>query len=151
MGGAESSTPTGASMRAKNAAEQTDRRTLIPSRVESSRKRRPGAEFSPHDLTMILESSDPLSLLLLGEFDLSRCEDFEAAVEEVYAPEIELDLSQLNFIDSSGIRCLIQLQQRVQNDGGSIAIDVGSSPIMRTFEIAGLTGVLAIRSGGLSR
>ena len=102
----------------------------------AARRRRP-------PMTMTVEHLDRLRICLSGEFDLSQIDAFAVAVDELYDTEIELDLSDLDFIDSSGIRALIQLHRRVESDGGRLSIELGASPIARTLQLSGVTRILS--------
>ena len=78
---------------------------------------------------------------LAGEFDLAGIEQFEsvmAAVEAGQPPAIVIDLSQLDFMDSSGLRALVQADQRARKAGRRLAIVPGPPPVRRVFEITQL-------------
>jgi anti-sigma B factor antagonist len=49
-----------------------------------------------------------------------------------------VDLSDLRFMDSTGMRTLLQLQQRVLLNGGKLSLVCGNPGILRAFEVAGL-------------
>jgi anti-sigma B factor antagonist len=49
-----------------------------------------------------------------------------------------IDLSELRFMDSTGMRTLLQLQQRVLLNGGKLSLVCGNPGILRAFEVAGL-------------
>ena len=51
---------------------------------------------------------------------------------------IIIDLSNLRFMDSTGMRTLLQLQQRVLLKGGKLSLICGNPGILRAFEVAGL-------------
>lgn len=49
-----------------------------------------------------------------------------------------IDLSDLRFMDSTGMRTLLQLQQRILLNGGKLSLICGNPGILRAFEVAGL-------------
>jgi anti-anti-sigma factor len=120
------------------------KRTMIPRRSGWPPDGFPSSSHRQCDLTMTVENGDALRVVLAGEFDLSRCDEFVEAIEAVYEREIEMDLGELSFIDSSAIRSLIWLSRRIDGDCGSLVIDIGSSPIARILEVSGLMNVLPI-------
>jgi anti-anti-sigma factor len=80
-------------------------------------------------------------LALRGELDLAHKERFERAVTEVAGiPDLHLvvDLRQLGFMDSTGLRTLVLAAQEAERDGWSLSIVRGPAPIARLLEISGL-------------
>src|SRR5688500_11363783 len=79
-------------------------------------------------------------LKLSGELDIA-CEDsFNAAVEEALDPaelELTVDLSEIAFIDSSGLRFLLELWARARREEFELAFVQGTGMVRRTLEIAG--------------
>jgi len=91
---------------------------------------------------------------LSGEMDIA-CEDaFAAAVEDSLAEataELVVDLSELSFIDSSGIRMLVELWKRARKCGLDLSIVQGAGQVRRTMEVAGVDRILPILDRGSSR
>jgi len=82
---------------------------------------------------------------LAGEFDLAAIEQFESAIGKLEAeqpPAMVIDLSELRFMDSSGLRALVMADQRARNAGRRLAIVPGPPPIRHVFEITQLEGRL---------
>jgi anti-anti-sigma factor len=78
---------------------------------------------------------------LAGEFDLAAIEEFESAIEQLEADQpaaMVIDLSELRFMDSSGLRALVMADQRAREAGRRLAIVPGRSTIRRVFEITQL-------------
>ena len=57
---------------------------------------------------------------------------------------IVVDLSFVDFIDSTGLGVLISGLKRVRTNGGEFALVCNESRIMKVFEITGLDAVFAI-------
>ena len=95
-----------------------------------------------------------MALRLSGEMDIS-CEDAFAATLRACmadgATDLLVDLSQLTFIDSSGLRMLIQLWDKSRDNGLGLSMLQGTSQARRTMEIAGLDRLLPILDRGSSR
>lgn len=78
---------------------------------------------------------------LTGEFDLAGVHKFELALGKVEAesPSVVLvDLSGLDFMDSSGLRALVMADQRAKQAGRRFAIVPGPPAVRRVFEITQL-------------
>jgi anti-anti-sigma factor len=79
-------------------------------------------------------------LVLSGEIDSYTAPDL--AVRLASEPAVEVvDLSAVTFIDSSGLRTLIEADRSRQDDGGSrIMLRAPSASVQRLLEISGLAG-----------
>ena len=81
-----------------------------------------------------------------GDIDLKTAEavrtELQAAQAE--AQRVVLDLRQVTFMDSSGIRLLVEAQHAADRDRFSVAVVPGPRAVQRLFELAGLTGRLAL-------
>jgi anti-sigma B factor antagonist len=51
------------------------------------------------------------------------------------------DLGQVDFLDSTGLGALVGGLKRLREDGGSLALVITTPPILRIFQITGLTKV----------
>jgi anti-anti-sigma factor len=79
--------------------------------------------------------------------------DLDAAAASALRPEIDrwplgastvVDLSQVRFIDSTGIGVLLRLQQRVADAGGLLVARGVAPGVRRTLQICGVSRSLAI-------
>ena len=94
------------------------------------------------------------ALRLSGEMDISSEDTFAATVGACIADgasEVLVDLSRLTFIDSSGLRMLIELWQKSRKNGLDLSMVQGTGQVRRTMEIAGLDRLLPILDRGSSR
>jgi anti-sigma B factor antagonist len=110
---------------------------------------------SPHIFGVEVELDGSAAVMRLsGELDIS-CEDpFVAAVDDTLergASELTVDLTDVSFIDSSGLRFLIELWARARKQQFELTLVQGSGMVRRTLEIAGLDRVLPIVDRGSSR
>ena len=80
-----------------------------------------------------------------GDIDLSTLGKVAAALDAARsagasAGTLILDLRQVGFMDTSGLRLIIEEERRAADGGYRFAIVPGSSRVRRLLEIAGLTG-----------
>jgi anti-anti-sigma factor len=87
-----------------------------------------------------------------GELDLSTAPDLEPSLEQAVASgdaSVLIDLSECEFIDSTGIALIVRAWQRLDSaaDGGgsgSVVIRTGNQQVQRVLEITGLEHSIAI-------
>ena len=61
--------------------------------------------------------------------------------------KIELDLDQLDFLDASGVRLLLDLAQRSRRNGRRLRIKPGNSPqVRRVLELTGVVEHLPLEA-----
>ena len=74
-------------------------------------------------------------IVVTGELDAATAPELEAALEAFGTADVAVDIAQVGFIDSSGLRVLLVARQRTP----SIRV-IGATPgALRVFEIAGIT------------
>jgi anti-anti-sigma factor len=79
------------------------------------------------------------TLAVRGELDISGVEELERALAEVESTEpqvIVIDLREVTFLDSSGLRSLLATDRRAKAAGRRLALVRGPDPVQRVFEIA---------------
>lgn len=79
-----------------------------------------------------------LRLRLLGELDLGTAPVLEERLNELRTQKraVRLDLSTLEFIDSTGIGLLLQAVGRARQDGWQLAVDERFAPqVKRVLEL----------------
>jgi stage II sporulation protein AA (anti-sigma F factor antagonist) len=84
-------------------------------------------------------------LTLEGELDLASAGQVEeqlSALEADRPERILIDLGGLAFIDSTGLRTLIQADQRAREAGSELVLRPGDESIQRVFELTGALDVL---------
>jgi anti-anti-sigma factor len=87
------------------------------------------------------------SLLLSGELDVAVAAGLEATVRGLCGEGvsgIELDLSQLTFMDSSGLRAVLSAQELCAAHGYDFLVTPGSGQVQRLLELTGTTDVLRL-------
>jgi anti-anti-sigma factor len=91
------------------------------------------------------DADGALRVMLFGELDLNVADQLEARLAELKAAgtSLRLDLSELTFIDSSGIRVVTRARLDATRDGWPLEIDPNVSEIVRRpLELLGLDEVL---------
>jgi anti-anti-sigma factor len=82
-----------------------------------------------------------------GELDIASAPEFESAIAEAAAEpgaELVLDLRELTFMDSTGLRALAQTNARAEEHGFALSIWRGPRQIERVLEISGLAELLPL-------
>ncbi len=94
--------------------------------------------------TGIRQIGDFLVLSVTGELDMATAPELEEAVERAQGGSaIIIDLRDLTFIDSSGIRTLLHVYAAGQNGHSTVSFICGQSTVQRTLQIAGVEELLA--------
>ncbi len=100
----------------------------------------------PARLTVTTEQDGETARLILeGELDLASSEQVDQhlnELEETPTKRIVIDLSALAFIDSTGLRTLIQADQRARDTGRELVLRPGDDSIQRVFELTGSLEIL---------
>ncbi len=86
-----------------------------------------------------------VSLSLEGELDLAGAPDMEvnlATAERDGPTRLIIDLSRLQFIDSTGLRLLLQADARAKEQGYELVLRSGTQAVQRVFEVTGALAIL---------
>jgi anti-sigma B factor antagonist len=87
-------------------------------------------------------------LRVSGEVDAYTAPMLREQIRELTAKgavHLIADLSQVDFLDSTGLGALIGGLKRLREAGGSLTLVIVAPRILRLFQITGLTKVLAIQ------
>jgi anti-sigma B factor antagonist len=106
-----------------------------------------GSELNIPQLTIERSVQDGVHVIaLIGEFDLHAVGEFEAALGAAGdEAQICLDLTALQFIDSTGLATVIRAHQALGRGGGALAVACGGEgSVRRTFETTGLMTLLTV-------
>ena len=77
----------------------------------------------------------------IGELDIATAERLEQELrtaQDSDAATIVLDLSGLSFMDSTGLRVVLDCNDRCGGDGGRLRVIAGSPAVERLLDIVGL-------------
>jgi anti-sigma B factor antagonist len=98
--------------------------------------------------------ADCHTLSLVGELDVATAPGLQAAIDrlcEEGAREIVLDLHELSFIDSSGLRLIFTSGQLCERHGCDFSLARVQPHAQRLFEVAGVGGRLSFRGRALAK
>jgi anti-sigma B factor antagonist len=86
-------------------------------------------------------------LAVAGELDVSNAKELRRRVDELLADGARgliLDLHGLAHVDSSGLAELIGAQQRCEERGGRLVLELDAPGLRRTLEVRGLDALFEI-------
>ncbi len=88
---------------------------------------------------------DTTVIYLHGEIDMSTAERLRDAIEPHMGPQqsIVLDLSGVDFMDSSCVAVLVQARGKLTEDGGSLVLRNPSTVAHRMLSITGVEFILS--------
>ena len=80
---------------------------------------------------------------LIGRLDVKAAKEADASFEEITAKghDIVLDLSELEYISSAGLRSLKRLHMSTRNNGISLTIKNVQYDVMEIFEMTGFAAM----------
>jgi anti-sigma B factor antagonist len=94
------------------------------------------------------ERQGPTALIrLIGEFDLSCEQPFEeklAHALDVFTSQLVVDLCELSFIDSVGLRMLLSLENRSRAEDFAFVVLCGEGQVREVLKLSGLDGLLPL-------
>jgi anti-anti-sigma factor len=86
----------------------------------------------------VSREADTAHLRVAGELDIAGTSILQAEIaasRETGSRSLVLDLAGLGFIDSTGLRCILDLDAESRLDGFSIALIQGPPAVRRVFEL----------------
>jgi anti-sigma B factor antagonist len=88
----------------------------------------------------VFESDPRVRLAVHGEIDIMSAPELDDALSSTDSKTVVLDLSDVSFIDSSGLRVLVMARNRLDSQERSLVLCAGEdSAVVRTIRLAGLT------------
>jgi anti-sigma B factor antagonist len=106
--------------------------------------------MSQDELSIDIRTEDGGELLLFklrGSLDLATSPTVRAALMDATEKgkrDIVVDLTQLEFLDSTGLGALIGAHRRAAEHNGTLRLIVSEGPIARLLNITGLIRVLSV-------
>lgn len=100
-------------------------------------------------LTITTNTTDDGRVLIAveGEIDVSCASELRAAIDAALAegaPEVEVDLSQVPYIDSTGIGVLVGAAHRAQEAGQRFAVEGPQRNVRRVLDMLGISAELGL-------
>jgi anti-sigma B factor antagonist len=93
------------------------------------------------------DGGETVVLNVRGSMDIATSPTVRAAISEAIgggANDLIVDLSRLDFLDSTGLGVLIGAHRRTAENNGSLRLVVREGPISRLLNITGLIAVFAV-------
>lgn len=102
----------------------------------------------PYLTVEVTSTPEAHTVLLSGEADLLGAPTIESALTDAAndAVRITLDLRNLTFIDSSGLRALMRGHEQCVARGVELQVIRGPENIQRLFELSGMNEILPFRA-----
>jgi len=95
----------------------------------------------------IHKDSDPVTVSITGDIEMMSIKDFKTKLFEIGQNEdknIDLDLSRVNYIDSSGVGVLISLLKLQKNKNKILKITKISPKVLNVLKLSSLSDVFNI-------
>ena len=105
-----------------------------------------GDSVPPAPLVIRCEPRDDVLLVYLaGELDMSAKGHLAHATQwhRDGVPRIVIDMTELVFMDSTGLADIVAIQRAEQKRGGGLSVRGAQPQVRRVFEITGLNTLLA--------
>ena len=101
----------------------------------------------PTDVTQNLRDEGAV-VTAAGEIDLATSPALRTRLQDAIGQNrlVIVDLSDVTFIDSTGLGVLIGGLRRVNEAAGEMRIVIADPRVLKIFEITGLTGLFSIHS-----
>ena len=91
-------------------------------------------------------NEDVLNIALVGRLDTTTAPELETELKESMnnIKELDIDLKDLDYISSAGLRVLLFAQKTMNAAEGKVIIRNVKDEIMEVFEITGFSDILTI-------
>ena len=95
----------------------------------------------------VANTTSPTTVVLKGEIDLSTSPRVREVLMDIARSgevRVVIDMSQVTFMDSTGLSALVGPLKRFRQNGGHITLRSPTSSVRKILEITGLTRVFTI-------
>ncbi len=105
-------------------------------------------DHTPPDGPFAVDATDrdgTVRLVLRGELDLAVADELRRAVADAFAttpPTVLIDLSGLRFIDSTGLRVVLEARELAAESGVELQLRRGPREVQRVFSLTGTEDAL---------
>jgi len=101
---------------------------------------------APPLATYVVQVDGHAVLMVRGEIDPATAELFGSSIEAAFAQasRVVIDLREVEFMDSTGVRVLIQAFQRAGKNREALQLRAPSPFVQRVLTITGLDGLMTI-------
>ncbi len=94
--------------------------------------------------TKLIENGDTAEIALIGRLDTKTSRQADTLFSEVGGKfsGVTLDMTELSYISSAGIRAIRNLYMALYRKGGSLSVKNAGENVLDVFEMTGLKGLL---------
>jgi anti-sigma B factor antagonist len=95
----------------------------------------------------VADPTSPTTVVLNGEIDIStsgRVREALIAISQSGENKVVVDMSNVTFMDSTGLSALVGPLKRFRSLNGQIVLRAPTPPVRKVLEITGLTRVFTI-------
>ena len=95
-------------------------------------------------IDLVLRDEEHATLCLAGEIDMSTAPDLRAAALAAlhhHGPNLNLDLTQVDFMDSTGLEALMSTRRRANLGGGRLRLIDPGHTVLRVLEVSGVASL----------
>lgn len=95
------------------------------------------------------KTSDEVKLSLVGRLDTNTSGELENTLNDLFEKgnyNILIDLKDLEYVSSSGLRVFLGAQKKVSAESGNMVLKHANSTIMEVFEMTGFLDVLTVEN-----
>ena len=107
------------------------------------------SDVLPFAISSAPVADETVRVQVQGELDMSTSPQLDQLLRREVAAgkRVVVDLSEITFIDSSGLNALIGALRVAESNGGALMVSPSlPTQVKRVFEITGLSGVLPIEA-----
>ena len=97
----------------------------------------------------VIPERQAVRVVVHGELDIATAPAFAATLVELHDAgfrEIILDLRDLEFLDSTGLRAILDTNHRALHGGAALVVIPGPAPVQRLFDVAGVADAPTFRA-----
>ena len=97
---------------------------------------------------LVITDRGPCSIVVSGEIDAHSAPELAGRLHDCTAVDVDIvvDLAAVTFMDSSGLRVLIDVHQRTQSAPHGLVLQSPSASVVRLLEVAGLDDHFTVTS-----
>lgn len=86
-----------------------------------------------------------ITLILQGRVDTTTAVQLDAAYEELMGmEEVEINMEELQYISSAGLRVLLKIEKKMRASSGKLILKKVPEEIMEVFEMTGFADILTM-------
>ena len=100
------------------------------------------------DITTTIDGTSA-TLALAGTLTVASTPNLEAAFADLpeNVTEVTLDLTELDYVASAGLRVIVSENKKAHQNGGVVRLANPNDEVMEVFDVTGLVDILEITQG----